>query len=70
MAKVDKDDLTKYDWNSLSQLKEYLERNLPKEKVVSFNGIHLITTKNLYGLSSEGLHIEAIKKVASRAKKK
>lgn len=72
MAKVDKNDLTKYDWNSLNQLKDYLERHLPKEKVVSFDGIHLITEKNLYGLGPNGLRIQPIskKKVASPRKKK
>lgn len=36
-------------WNSLTQLKEYIESNT-KEKIKSFDGIYLVTNKYTYSL--------------------
>lgn len=37
-------------WNSLSQLKEWLETNT-KEKIKSFDGISLVSNKYVYTLA-------------------
>lgn len=42
-------DYTKKSWNSLTQLKEHIERD-NKEKIVSFDGIKLVTNKRTYRL--------------------
>lgn len=42
-------DYTKQKWNSLSQLKERIEED-KSEIVKSFNGIRIVTNKNVYGL--------------------
>ena len=44
-------------WNSLSSLKGYFERE-GDEKVVSFNGIELVTGKYKYTLAYGKLHRE------------
>jgi hypothetical protein len=36
-------------WNSLTQLKEYIESNT-KEKIKSFDGVYLVTNKYTYSL--------------------
>ena len=46
-------DLSKKNWGSLSQLKEYLQRK--KQKIVYFDGIYLETTKVRYSLGPDGL---------------
>lgn len=43
--------LTNKKWNSLSQVREHLEKNSPKEKIVSFDGATLVTDKYTYGLA-------------------
>ena len=45
----EKDILSKT-WNSLTQLKEYLEKNT-KEKIISFDGITLETNQAYYTLA-------------------
>ena len=52
-----KTDLTKKKWNSLSQLKTHFERE-GGEKVVSFDGIELVTGKYRYTLAYGELHRE------------
>ncbi len=42
-------DYTTRKWNSLSQLKDTIERD-GKEQVISFNGYELVTKKWRYGL--------------------
>jgi hypothetical protein len=56
----DNTDLTKNNWYSLTQLKEYLERKFPNEEIVSFDGLCLITTKYRYGLGPDGLSINPV----------
>ena len=46
-------DLTKKNWSSLSQLKEYLLKK--RQKVVYYNGIYLETAKVRYSLGPDGL---------------
>jgi len=43
-------DILKKTWNSLSQLKEYLEKNT-KEKILAFDGITLETNSAYYTLA-------------------
>jgi hypothetical protein len=52
MAKKNIDVMEKENWDSLSQLKKVIEEIGGKEKVISFNGIDLVTNKYVYGLSS------------------
>ena len=52
MAKKNIDVMKKENWDSLSQLKKVIEEIGGKEKVISFNGIDLVTNKYVYGLSS------------------
>jgi len=52
MAKKNIDVMKKENWDSLSQLKKVIEETGGKEKVISFNGIDLVTNKYVYGLSS------------------
>ena len=44
-------------WNSLSDLKEYIIRCVPTEKVIEFNGTQLVTDKFTYGLAFRELNI-------------
>jgi len=47
-------------WDSLSKLKDYLEKeNL--EKIVDFNGYELITEKYRYTIAFSELRVEKIK---------
>jgi hypothetical protein len=41
-------------WNSLSDLKNYLETKT-KEKVIKFDGMQLVTNKGIYGLAMKEL---------------
>jgi hypothetical protein len=41
-------------WNSLSDLKNYLETKT-KEKVIKFDGVQLVTNKGVYGLAMKEL---------------
>ena len=41
-------------WNSLSDLKNYLETKT-KEKIIKFDGIQLVTNKGTYGLAMREL---------------
>jgi hypothetical protein len=52
MAKKIIDVMEKENWDSLSQLKRVIEESGSREKIVSFNGISLVTNKYVYGLSS------------------
>jgi len=54
-------DYTKRSWNSLSQLREHLDRD-GKEKVKEFNGFELITNKNRYGLFQGAITKKPVKK--------
>jgi len=47
----------KKNWNSLSEFKDYLEKNT-KEKVEYFDGARLITNKNSYGLAFDQIFVE------------
>lgn len=47
-------------WNSLSDLKEYLERT-KKETIIEFNGYSLTTNKGKYGLAFGELKFEGKK---------
>lgn len=52
MAKKITDVMEKENWDSLSQLKRVIEEMGGKEKIVSFDGIRLVTNKYIYGLSN------------------
>jgi len=43
--------LTNRKWNSLNQVKDYIESNNTSEKVISFDGATLTTNKYIYGLA-------------------
>ena len=49
--------LTERTWNSLTQVKDYLESNT-KEKIEYFDGATLVTNKNTYGLAFGKLNIK------------
>jgi hypothetical protein len=51
----------KIKWNSLSDFKNFLERET-KEEVVSFNGYELVTKKGIYSLAFGKLSFTEIKK--------
>ena len=48
-------------WNSLTDLKEYLERT-KTEKIMSFSGIELVTDAGSYGLAMSELRFTEKKK--------
>tara|TARA_R110000772_G_scaffold10135_1_gene32621 strand:+ start:470 stop:652 length:183 start_codon:yes stop_codon:yes gene_type:complete len=50
-------DYAKYTWHSLSQLKRYIELNNPKEKIKSYEGYELVTSKAKYRLYMGELRI-------------
>jgi hypothetical protein len=37
-------------WNCLGDVKKYIEANT-RERVISFNGVELVTNKGVYGLA-------------------
>lgn len=43
-------DITTKTWRNLTQLKNHIEANVRGEKVVSFDGMFLVTNKSTYGL--------------------
>jgi hypothetical protein len=43
-------------WNSLSDLKDFIEKNIPEEKVEAFNGFMLETNRYYYTLGPNGLN--------------
>lgn len=50
-------DYTKRMWNSLTQLKEHINKD-GKEKVIDFNGFELITNKRRFTLYDGMLFVE------------
>lgn len=52
--------LTERNWNSLTQVREYLVSNMPEVKIKDFLGYKLITNYGIITLTPEGLQINEL----------
>ena len=43
--------LDRKNWNSLTQVKEFIKNNEPNVKIISFNGYELVTNKGIISMS-------------------
>ena len=59
----------KQNWNSLSELRDFLAKETT-EKIVLFNGYQLVTETTIYGLSFGKLHINEVKRESKSIKRR
>jgi len=59
----------KQNWNSLSELRDFLIKETT-EKIVLFNGYQLVTETTIYGLSFGKLHINEVKRESKSTKRR
>jgi hypothetical protein len=59
----------KQNWNSLSELRDFLTKETT-EKIVLFNGYQLVTETTIYGLSFGKLNISEVKRESKSTKRR
>lgn len=53
--------LARKNWNSLTQVVEFIRNNEPKVKIISFNGYELVTNKGTIGMCHGEISIRKTK---------
>jgi hypothetical protein len=52
----------KKNWNSLTDLKNYIRDHVKDEKVITFDGFELTTNKNCYRMDPDGVKVRPLPK--------